>query len=127
MTFASPLTRAFSWLPCAGRIDGVSHYGADSSYLPFVRRAVMLALCGILVAAAGSTVRGEAPFAETVGAVTVGKVKETGPLEVPFITWGGDVATFHANGGLTTRQGSIFQKHGLNLKLVPGDNFVEQV
>src|SRR5687768_13393738 len=69
----------------------------------------------------------EEQFADTVGAVRIEAVKAAGPVETPFITWGGDVATFHANGGLTTKPGSIFQKQGLDLKLVAGDNFVEQV
>ena len=66
-------------------------------------------------------------YSDTVGPVTFGKVKRQAAVEVPYITWGGDVATFHANGGLTTKQNSIFQKHGLNLKLVAGDDFAEQV
>jgi hypothetical protein len=37
------------------------------------------------------------------------------------------MATFYANGGLTTQPGSLFQKQGLSLKLVPGDDFVQQV
>jgi ABC-type nitrate/sulfonate/bicarbonate transport system substrate-binding protein len=48
-------------------------------------------------------------------------------LEVPFILWGGDVATFHANGGLQTKKGTIFARHGMNLKLVRGDDFAAQV
>ncbi|MBI3469092.1 MAG: ABC transporter substrate-binding protein [Planctomycetes bacterium] len=66
-------------------------------------------------------------FSDLVGPVTVGPVKKSEVLEVPYITWGGDVATFHANGGLTTKPGTIFHKHGLNLKLVAGDDFVGQV
>ncbi len=66
-------------------------------------------------------------FSSLVGAVQVGAVQQSGALEVPFITWGGDVATFHANGGLRTKAGSLFAEHGLDLQLVPGDNFVEQV
>ena len=57
----------------------------------------------------------------------VGEVKPDAVLEVPFILWGGDVATFHANGGLTTKPGTLFAKHGLDLKLTPGDNFDDQV
>ncbi|MEM6822447.1 MAG: ABC transporter substrate-binding protein, partial [Verrucomicrobiota bacterium] len=41
--------------------------------------------------------------------------------------WGGDVATFHANGGLATKKGSIFNKQGLNIKLTAGDDFPAQV
>ena len=66
-------------------------------------------------------------FQAMVGPVKVGPVKQTSPLIVPYITWGGDFVTFYANGGLTTRSGSLFAKQGLNMKLVPGDNFVEQV
>jgi len=37
------------------------------------------------------------------------------------------MATFYANGGLTTQAGSLYQKQGLNLRLVPGDDFLQQV
>jgi len=66
-------------------------------------------------------------FSDLVGPVTVGEVKGASPLVVPFIVWGGDIATFYANGGLTTQEGTIFAKQGLNLKLVPGDDFIGQV
>jgi len=66
-------------------------------------------------------------FSELVGSVSVQPVQSGGTLQVPFITWGGDVATFMANGGLTTTSGSVYQQAGLNLKLVPGDDFVSQV
>lgn len=66
-------------------------------------------------------------FADLVGPVTVRPVEKAAEVEVPFITWGGDVATFHANGGRTTRQGKIFDRLGLRLRLVPGDDFVGQV
>lgn len=84
-----------------------------------------LAVVALLLAA--RPVAAEQLFSETVGPVAFGKVKQQGAIEAPYITWGGDVATFHANGGLTTKQNSIFHKQGLNLKLVAGDNFVEQV
>ena len=66
-------------------------------------------------------------FSELVGPGSVGAVKTTGGLQVPFILWGGDMATFYANGGLRTTQDSIFQKQGLNLSLTPGDDFIQQV
>lgn len=69
----------------------------------------------------------ERRFADLVGPGAVGEVTQSAPLTVPYITWGGDLATFHANGGLTTKPGSIFQKQGLNLKLVAGDDFIQQV
>ena len=70
---------------------------------------------------------GEERFSELVGSVKIDPVKQTSPLIVPFITWGGDMATFYANGGLTTKPGTIFDKQGLNIKLVPGDDFIQQV
>ena len=40
---------------------------------------------------------------------------------------GGEAALFHANGGVTTRPGTIMAELGMNLKLVQGDNFEQQV
>jgi len=84
--------------------------------------AVFLGLCAI----ANQAVAQER-FADLVGPVTVQPVQPATQMEVPFITWGGDVATFLANGGLTTRPGTIFADQGLSLKLVNGDDFVGQV
>jgi ABC-type nitrate/sulfonate/bicarbonate transport system substrate-binding protein len=69
----------------------------------------------------------EEPFAKLVGNVNVQPVAQSDTLQVPFITWGGDVATFQANGGLVTTNDSIYKKSGLNVKLFNGDNFVKQV
>lgn len=66
-------------------------------------------------------------FSELVGPGAVGPTPAPATLQVPYITWGGDMATFYGNGGLTTRAGSIFQKQGLNLRLVAGDDFAQQV
>ena len=66
-------------------------------------------------------------FSDLVGPGSVDSVKAGGALQVPFIIWGGDMATFYANGGLKTKQGTIFQKQGLNLNLTPGDDFIQQV
>ncbi len=78
----------------------------------------------LLVGAMGAS--GET-FHDLVGSVKVGQVKEAQQLQVPFIVWGGDVATFHANGGLKTTSDSIYGKQGLSLNLVPGDDFIQQV
>ncbi len=67
------------------------------------------------------------PFSKLTSDAKVGEVAAGDVLEVPFILWGGDVATFHANGGLTTKPGTIFAGHGLKLNLAAGDNFSEQV
>ena len=69
----------------------------------------------------------QSSFAQLVGPGAVGPMPAAANLQVPYITWGGDIATFHANGGLSTKAGSLFQKQGLNLRLVPGDDFVQQV
>ena len=87
-------------------------------------RAIAATLLG-LAATAGNAQ--EKRFLDLVGTGPVGAVTQTSPLSAPYITWGGDMATFHANGGLTTKPGSLFQKLGLNLKLTAGDDFVQQV
>ncbi len=79
------------------------------------------------LALVGGIATGQEPFSTTVGNVSVGPVSASGAVQVPFIFWGGDVATFHANGGLETESGSIFDKQGLKLKLTPGDDFPAQV
>src|ERR1700693_4033511 len=64
------------------------------------------------------------------GPTDKGDVKEVAlgeVLSVPYILWGGDIATFHANGGESTAVGSLFHKHGLKLKLTRGDAFDAQV
>ncbi len=66
-------------------------------------------------------------FRQLVGNTQVQPVVKSDPVQVPYITWGGDVATFHANGDLQTQSGSIFQKEALKLNLVAGDDFVGQV
>ena len=86
------------------------------------RAATTVALAAALHASAQ-----EKRFADLVGPGAVGAVTQTAPLAVPYITWGGDMATFYANGGLTTKAGSLFQKQGLNLKLTAGDDFTQQV
>ena len=85
----------------------------------------LLTLIGILAA---TNVSAQTKlFSELVGSGPVGSVKSGGSLQLPYIIWGGDMATFYANGGLKTQSGSIFQKQGLNLNLTPGDNFIQQV
>lgn len=66
-------------------------------------------------------------FSKLVGNVKVGDVADQSTLQVPFITWGGDVATFYANGGLETKPNTLYAKQGLKVKLSAGDDFVQQV
>lgn len=71
-------------------------------------------------------------FSQLVGPIQIGTV-ESGPkassktVQVPYIFWGGDIATFLANGDLKTQQGSTYQQMGLDMQLVAGDDFVGQV
>ena len=88
-------------------------------------RTRFFALAAVLVCCSVSAQ--EQRFSELVGPGTVGPVTGTSPLVTPFITWGGDMATFYANGGLTTQPGTLFQQQGLNVRLAPGDDFVQQV
>ena len=71
--------------------------------------------------------RAQEQFTQLLGPVEVKPVADASEYQVPFITWGGDVATFLANGGLETKPGSAYDKLGLKLKLVPGDDFLGQV
>ena len=66
-------------------------------------------------------------FKSAVGNQSIGQVNASGPIQLPYITWGGDVATFHANGGLQTANDSIFDRQGLNFNMKPGDDFAQQV
>jgi ABC-type nitrate/sulfonate/bicarbonate transport system substrate-binding protein/outer membrane protein OmpA-like peptidoglycan-associated protein len=95
-----------------------------------MKRNLLLVNIALLLSAEVFTHPGAAQekrFLETVGPGNVGAVTQTAPLQVPYITWGGDMATFYGNGGLETKPGTLFQKQGLNLKLVAGDDFVQQV
>ncbi|OGT88530.1 MAG: nitrate ABC transporter substrate-binding protein [Gammaproteobacteria bacterium RIFOXYD12_FULL_61_37] len=68
------------------------------------------------------------PFAQVLAGVPVQEVKTQRPLRVPIITWGGDIATLHANGdGRRTKAGSPFDALGLDLELVRKDVFSEQL
>ncbi len=66
-------------------------------------------------------------FSGITGPLQVQPVQKGSEVNVPFITWGGDAATFYANGGLKTTPDSIYGKKGLKLNLTPGDDFVQQV
>jgi ABC-type nitrate/sulfonate/bicarbonate transport system substrate-binding protein len=50
------------------------------------------------------------------------------PVQLPLITWGGDIPTIHANGNqATTAKGSLFDAEGLELKLAREDVFTNQL
>lgn len=78
-------------------------------------------------AAAPKTVNLEAMQKQLAG-TQVSDVSTRSPMKVPIITWGGDIATIHANGNAAkTRGGSIFANQGLTLELVRQDVFGNQV
>lgn len=94
--------------------------------------AVRFLMILALLFAAVPNSHGQELFSQLVGPVQVGSV-ESGPkatsktVQVPYIFWGGDIATFLANGDLKTKPGSGYQQMGLDMQLVPGDDFVGQV
>ncbi len=68
------------------------------------------------------------PFTQTLSQTTIRDVSTQTPVQVPIITWGGDIATIHANGDNTRTTGnSTFGKLELNLQLVRKDVFSEQL
>jgi hypothetical protein len=87
--------------------------------------------CGLAICLLVAVIQAEQPQTQTyearLGKADVGNVDENTAIQLPFITWGGDVATFHANGGLTTNKDSVYGKSGLNFKMVAGDDFNQQV
>ena len=91
------------------------------------RQKLALRILFTLCALAPGLVCGQQRFSDLIGNVSVRPVSSAQTLQVPYITWGGDMATFYANGGLKTQPDTIFKKQGLNLNLVPGDDFVGQV
>ncbi|MCA9187809.1 MAG: hypothetical protein R3E01_21435 [Pirellulaceae bacterium] len=92
-----------------------------------MKRIATVGLLTVTMMAFASSAWSQQLFSELVGNVRKQAVRDGQVLEVPYITWGGDVATFHANGGLTTQKNSNFGTAGLNLKLTPGDDFIQQV
>ncbi|MFO1351944.1 MAG: hypothetical protein U1F68_15225 [Gammaproteobacteria bacterium] len=69
----------------------------------------------------------EAPPLGKIVNVTVAPVKP-GPVKVPFITWGADMATIYANGNdKSTSRDSIFGKRGLDLRLYRQNELAKQV
>ena len=68
------------------------------------------------------------PMSKVLGAAKVSACGDAEPTSVPLITWGGDIATIHANGASRdTAAGSVFAEHGLRLKLFREDVLARQV
>jgi outer membrane protein OmpA-like peptidoglycan-associated protein len=89
--------------------------------------AVALSISAMSLPAAAKPSYIESPPLDKVVKTPVGEVAE-GTVQVPIITWGGDIATILANGNtLRTAKGSPLGDRGLDLKLVREDKFPEQV
>ena len=68
------------------------------------------------------------PLTKIVSSTKIKSVSGGGEIQVPIITWGGDIATILANGNdAKTQSGSLFSQAGLKLKLVRKDTFSDQV
>lgn len=90
-----------------------------------IAAVAFLALAAGLAAAQGQYVQSP-PLAQVVS-TPVGTVAP-GPVQLPIITWGGDIATILANGNAkVTAKSSIFGKLGLNLRLAREDVFAKQL
>ncbi|HBE70643.1 MAG TPA: hypothetical protein DDW52_21065 [Planctomycetaceae bacterium] len=83
--------------------------------------------CAGLLVFGGLQASAQQSFRELTGNVKVGDVAKSSTIKVPYITWGGDVATFLANGDLKTKAGSVFANSKLDIELTAGDDFVGQV
>jgi len=69
-----------------------------------------------------------APSVATSTVGMPGAAKMSGePVQVPYITWGGDYPFFWCTGGLQTRENTLCAQYKTNVKLVPGDNFQAQL
>jgi outer membrane protein OmpA-like peptidoglycan-associated protein len=66
-------------------------------------------------------------YSTTFGEIQGRPVADSKVYDLPYLTWGADVATFVANGDESTKPDSIFAKHGLQFRLVNGDDFTTQV
>ncbi|HEU0202768.1 MAG TPA: hypothetical protein VFR86_20345, partial [Burkholderiaceae bacterium] len=88
----------------------------------------VVALVALLSATAADAVQYVTPVPLAKSVTTpVGNV-QPGPVQVPVITWGGDIATVHANGNAAvTTANSVFGKLGLQLRLVREDVFSKQL
>lgn len=88
---------------------------------------LLIALCLAVSGTTSKRASAQESFRQLVGNVPVKPVAAGDAVQVPYITWGGDVATFLANGDLKTQNGSAFKTSGLNINLTAGDDFVTQV
>lgn len=100
-----------------------------SGIVPNIRlvAVALLSLCLSSVHAAPKYVDNTA-LAKVLSNVKPGSVDAKAPLQLPVITWGGDIATILANGGKSRTAGSsIFGQLGLDYRIEREDVFANQV
>lgn len=94
-------------------------------------RALLVAIC-VLVCAGGLCHAAQQyvqsrPLTELIR-VSPANLKDRPEVQLPVITWGGDIATIYANGNADkTAADSIFGKAGLKFKIARIDDFTKQV
>lgn len=87
-----------------------------------MRRLLSLVLLLVTIPAWG----GE-KYADKFKDLKVGTVAPAEMHDMPVLTWGADVSTLTANGGVKTTPDSIFGKMGLKFNIVNGDDTDAQV
>lgn len=95
-------------------------------------KSKLLAIIALIVGFAAIPVQAakyiNAPPLVQIIKTPVSPVREGGAVELPIITWGGDIATILANGSsLNTAPGSIFAQQGLSFTLKRQDDFKKQI
>ena len=99
------------------------------------RSSIIILAVGVL-AAGPATVSMQAAATKYIDSPPLSKVikqgvvpvREGGAMQLPFITWGGDIATILANGSAKdTAAGSIFDAQGLKFSLKREDDFTAQI
>ncbi len=88
-------------------------------------------LLAAMIAAGGASAAPKQVQLKPIGDLVKTQVKsceDRSAVNLPIITWGGDIATIYANGNqVDTKQGSVFADKGLAFKIFREDVFPRQV
>ena len=94
---------------------------------PLFRHSIAVVFLFSSLASAAPRYVDAPPLATVLASARVGEVA-SGTVQVPIITWGGDMATLYANGNQArTVRNSVFGQEQLDLNLVREDVFSKQV
>ncbi len=104
------------------------HVGGIQMITSYGRRIIAVSVLALFSSAAWSAPKYiQSPALLDVVNTSVSNVK-SGTVQVPFITWGGDIRTIYGNGNQSiTSSNSIFGQLGLKYRLVRKDVFKEQI